>query len=310
MSVIFKGVPAAIPFADFPEDIPEFVDIQSISARDSKYEKRVPTDRAETLYSEPCKACKGTGVFTGYTGRIIGTCFKCDGKKVLTFKTPKAARDSAKIKNAERKAAKEAANLLSVETEYPALKAWWTGSDFEFAVNMRDAVIKFGALTEKQLAAALKQANNFAAAKAEKQQAAVTAVANAPVVNVSAVVEAFNRAFTAGIKRPKMRVLAGDHRLVLSRAPDNGNNAGAVYVKERDTEAYLGKVLGGKFLKSRDCDDVTAEQVVQVCRDPLTAAVAYGRLLGECSVCGRTLSDPVSIANGIGPICQDKMFGM
>jgi hypothetical protein len=32
-------------------------------------------------------------------------------------------------------------------------------------------------------------------------------------------------------------------------------------------------------------------------------------LLGECSVCGRTLSDPISIANGIGPICQDKLFG-
>ena len=310
MSVTFKGVPAAIPFADFPEDIPEFVDIQSISAKDSKYEKRTPTDRAETLFTEKCTACKGRGRFISYTGRDVGECFTCNGKGTLTFKTPKAARDSAKIKNAERKAKTEAANLARLEDAYPQLKDWWGDTGFEFALNMRDAAIKFGALTEKQLAAALKGADKLAAAKAERQQAAVTAVANAPVVNVSGVVEAFDRAFKAGIKRPKMRVLAGDHRLVLSRAPDNGNNAGAVYVKERDTEAYLGKVLGGKFLKSRECDDATAKQVVSVCRDPLTAAVAYGRLLGECSVCGRTLTDAVSIANGIGPICQDKMFGM
>jgi histidine ammonia-lyase len=38
------------------------------------------------------------------------------------------------------------------------------------------------------------------------------------------------------------------------------------------------------------------------------AAAAYGKATGTCSCCGRELTDPVSIANGIGPICADKWF--
>lgn len=33
----------------------------------------------------------------------------------------------------------------------------------------------------------------------------------------------------------------------------------------------------------------------------------YGRTLGSCGVCGRTLTDPDSIARGIGPHCAAKM---
>lgn len=39
---------------------------------------------------------------------------------------------------------------------------------------------------------------------------------------------------------------------------------------------------------------------------PLTLeqAKAEGKLLGRCIRCGATLTDPVSVANGIGPVCQ------
>lgn len=41
---------------------------------------------------------------------------------------------------------------------------------------------------------------------------------------------------------------------------------------------------------------------------PLTLdeAKAYGKLYGLCIICGRTLTDEYSIANGIGPICAEK----
>lgn len=42
--------------------------------------------------------------------------------------------------------------------------------------------------------------------------------------------------------------------------------------------------------------------------DPLAAAKKYGKLSGRCCSCGRDLTDPVSIENGIGPICATK-FG-
>jgi hypothetical protein len=34
--------------------------------------------------------------------------------------------------------------------------------------------------------------------------------------------------------------------------------------------------------------------------------VRYGRATGNCSCCGRELTDPASIAAGIGPVCAEK----
>ena len=38
-------------------------------------------------FEETCPACRGSGVFRSYTGRIVGNCFKCKGKGVQFFKT-------------------------------------------------------------------------------------------------------------------------------------------------------------------------------------------------------------------------------
>jgi len=69
---------------------------------------------------------------------------------------------------------------------------------------------------------------------------------------------------------------------------------------------YLGKVtrIG---LDSRLSDDVK-EVLMGAASDPLTAAIRYGKVSGECSCCGRELTDPQSIERGIGPICAKK-FG-
>jgi hypothetical protein len=40
--------------------------------------------------------------------------------------------------------------------------------------------------------------------------------------------------------------------------------------------------------------------------DVKEAACAYGREIGDCGRCGRTLTNPESIAAGIGPICASK----
>jgi hypothetical protein len=44
--------------------------------------------------------------------------------------------------------------------------------------------------------------------------------------------------------------------------------------------------------------------------DPLAAARENGVLTGRCSCCGRPLTDPTSIAFGIGPICRERGFGI
>lgn len=44
-----------------------------------------------------------------------------------------------------------------------------------------------------------------------------------------------------------------------------------------------------------------------IARDPQKALADYGHELGECGVCGRTLTNPESIAAGIGPICAGRL---
>jgi hypothetical protein len=48
----------------------------------------------------------------------------------------------------------------------------------------------------------------------------------------------------------------------------------------------------------------------EIQKDPLAATVLFGRLIGRCGICGRTLTDPESIEAGIGPICAQTVFGM
>ena len=121
-------------------------------------------------------------------------------------------------------------------------------------------------------------------------------------VDVSAIVTAFEAARSNGIKTPRLRLAD----FVFSRAPDTGRNAGSIYVKAKVGNEYLGKVTDGRFLPIRTCDDVTRDQVISVASAPHEAAKAYGMRTGNCSCCGRELTNGLSVELGIGPICRDK----
>ena len=115
---------------------------------------------------------------------------------------------------------------------------------------------------------------------------------------------AFDRAHANGLKRPRINF----GKFVVSRAPDQGVNKGALYVKQKDEGVYLGKVAGGMFFGTRDCSPEVQTQVLQLLESPADTVVAYGRRTGQCAICSRELTDPESINRGIGPICADK-FG-
>jgi hypothetical protein len=121
-------------------------------------------------------------------------------------------------------------------------------------------------------------------------------------VDVSKIAEAFAKAFSNGVKRPKLRLGA----FVFSRAPDTGRNAGSIYVKKGDM--YLGKITNGEFFPVRDCDTATTAEVIEVASKPGDSAKAFGFRTGTCSCCGRTLTNKESIDLGIGPICAER-FG-
>lgn len=188
------------------------------------------------------------------------------------------------------------ANMSSFKEENPglieALKELTSWNSF--AASLVEQFNKRGSLSEKQTGAAV--------AMLMKVKANQAARAEAPTVDLSNVVAMFNKAHEA-IKTPKFRF----EDLVVSRAPDSGANAGALYVKV-DGE-YAGKVKEGKWFDLRTAPQDTLSKLQQIAESPLGSAVAYGRKTGTCACCGRELTKHESIDRGIGPICAER-FGL
>lgn len=314
-----------VPFSDMEDDIP-FGDMEAPAPKDyldaareyaqrrvkTQYtdirERNLPTDRAEHLYTEDCPACKGSGQFRSYTGRIVGECFKCQGKGKLTFKTSaetraKGREASARAKVRQAMAISEA--VAAFKKENAAQWAWLEANSgsFEFAESLNEQLHRRGELSQNQLAAIdrciARDIEREAAKRAERAQT----VANAPEADGSKLEAAFQHAMASGLKHPSLYFQG----FRFSPASARSANAGAIYAKAHDG-TYLGKVMNGKFLKSRDCDADDEAGVLRVVNDPFAAAVEHGRLTGHCCVCNRLLTDPDSVARGIGPICAER-FG-
>lgn len=271
----------------------------------AEYEGPVPGKVEKPLFVEPCPGCRGSGVFRGYSGRLIGNCFKCKGTGKVEFKSSqlerqKRAEYADKVK--QRKAITLAEKRAAWIEQNPAEYKWLLDNyqSWEFATSLHEALTKYGALTDGQIGAVRRCIQKNAERTAERTAQRAAAVANAPTVSIQAIETAFAHAMSRGIKRPKVRL--GDFK--LSVAPATGANAGAVYVKRG--EEYLGKIKDGRFVKAWACNEVTEAEVVELCSNPAENAVAYGRRTGRCAICSKELTVGESIDRGIGPICAEK----
>ena len=94
------------------------------------------------------------------------------------------------------------------------------------------------------------------------------------------------------------------HGLQIKRAT-RGRNTGGAYVYTQD--GYAGLITPEGHL--RGASDETASILLEAADDVVSAARTYGRDTGACSVCGRPLTDPVSIWAGIGPVCMERLSG-
>lgn len=256
------------------------------------------------MHRETCQKCGGTGNFRGYTGRLLGRCFACKGQGYKLFKT--SAEDRAHNRETGR-ARKLAAQRAGVEqfaaehaAEYAYLKAFMAAPQggAGFLAAMWDAIYKFGSLTERQLAAVQK----FMARSQERRAAAVSRAESAPSVaeTINPLRESLLKAKASGLKYVRLTT----PQFEFSLAKDSGKNPGCIYVKAGET--YLGKITPeGRLQTSRDGGAREAE-IVEVCKDPLAAAKLYGIQTGRCGCCGRELTDPESVAAGIGPVCAER----
>ena len=220
------------------------------------------------------------------------SCPRCNDTKINP-RTGTACRACSAAPTAAAPIITEADPVAAFAASHPAEYKWLVDNQRNnFAASLMSALEKWGRLSEKQIGAVTKIVARDAAKPVK--------------IDLSAVLEKFANAQAAGLKRPKLRL----EGLCISLA--GGNNAGWLYVKNGPAweDTYLGKVnpQTGEFFRSRDCSDADIERLLNVADDVLAAAVAYGQETGQCSACGRELTNPESIAAAIGPICADR-FG-
>lgn len=233
------------------------------------------------------------------------------GFEAINKQHKKTIRDSqarARKAKTEQKLVEACAQFCKA---HPAEIAWCEERRLRsgFCVSLLMALAKWGSWTPGQLAAVQRSMFQDQERSAIRVQETAKLLEAAPIVQIAKIEEAFGRAMSKGIKRPKLR-LGG---FMFKPASQTGKNPGAIYVTQRVRAmgevyeaAYMGKVLGGKFLRVRDCKDEHEKEIVEVINDPASAAIAYGKRWGECCVCGRPLENKESIDLGIGPICKDK----
>jgi hypothetical protein len=80
-------------------------------------------------------------------------------------------------------------------------------------------------------------------------------------------------------------------------------------VKTRDNGTrILSKVLGapGDFRYVRINGAEWRKAIEAIRKDPAMFSILFGLKVGACGICGSPLTDPDSIARGIGPICAQK----
>jgi hypothetical protein len=94
------------------------------------------------------------------------------------------------------------------------------------------------------------------------------------------------------------------------------NQASLCWIKHPSAEGVIGKIEDGtatlfpnRIAAAGLSIDGIKSALREIEADPVAAAAKYGKLSGRCSCCGRDLTDPESIALGIGPICYTRLAG-
>jgi hypothetical protein len=259
-------------------------------------------------FEETCRQCSGSGQFRSWAGRVIGQCFACKGAGRKFYKTSSEDRAKAKA-SADARKAKAAASAAEQADAWleanPAAADWLrqpvTG-DFTFHADMLKALYTYGALTERQEAAVLNATAKWVARRAQWAAEKAAREQGAATLTLTKIRAGFDSALQH-LKRPKLRIAD----VQFSLAPATGRNAGCIYVVRASDDTYLGKITqDDKFITSRDCTAADSETVARVAADPAAAATAHGHEYGQCSCCGRELTNPESVARGIGPICAER----
>jgi hypothetical protein len=120
-------------------------------------------------------------------------------------------------------------------------------------------------------------------------------------MDVSRIVDAFQRAQEAGLKRFTLR-FEGIHFQV------DRNDPTLIWISEGGYgTAKYGRISQGAFRPGRDVNPAVIARILLIAADPMAAAIAYAQVTSSCSVCGRHLENQDSVDAGIGPVCAGRI---
>jgi len=290
-----------VDFSDLGEDLSEDLIKAKPTSKDEGLMGQTHSEATVARYESKCPVpqCCG-GAWVSYTGRVVGDCRKCKGTGFIKTRTNpitlKKNREQARTKRADQAQANDqkATQFLA---DNPAIAAWFEKNRVSnaFTKDVYANLYKYGSLTERQLGAVEKAVARDAEWKVAKIEAS-----KVPDLDMSGLIQIFANA-SEHLKRP--RLIIGD--LTFTKAPDTGKNAGFLYAKMNDE--YAGKISPeGELIKGYGCSDESVDKIRAISGDPLAAAQAHGHNTGNCSACGRMLTNELSIELGIGPICRGR----
>ena len=275
----------------------------------------------EAGFFEQCPKCGGSGRWRN----SLKKCFACNGKGGRTFKTAPGVRAAARAGNAERKArgraewaAEHAAEIAWINTA--ANRNAERGGNFDFPAKMRDAIAQWGSLTDNQTNAVRRLMARDAERQGMRQVQNAERLAAAPVVDAGKLEAAFDHARAFALKKnPNARGVFIKPLKLRSGTKESGidvifspGSVGSQWESQIFPRLADGKKLGtikeGKFVARFECTAEEKAAVLECCNDPAKAATAFGQAWNVCSVCHAVLTNPESIARGIGPISAEK-FG-
>jgi len=133
------------------------------------------------------------------------------------------------------------------------------------------------------------------------------------IAEVAKIYELFATAAKA-LKRPKVRLQATaptgevvDFRILPNTsASKHPQSLSVVSSGSYEDRTWFGRIdPDGRLVEGKAMSPAIREVVLRFAVNPVQVAAEYGRLLGACCFCGRTLEEEGSVEVGYGPICAE-----
>jgi hypothetical protein len=176
------------------------------------------------------------------------------------------------------------------------------GNKFAYDLCMREAKNLF--MSEAQVSWVYKIAEDVRQLREPKPEVRSTDASN--------ILASLAEARAKGIKKPVLRLLMPTDNHIKVKYMSMGKNAGGCWVTSNDN--LIGKIddggvftfTGRPYTENFICD--VFEFIESINSDVKGALESYGKITSRCGCCGKTLTDPKSIALNMGPVCFEK-FG-